>query len=50
MGSNTEVNKDKIIKGTADNLPEDILLMLEECKKKRDEEDLKAALASIKVD
>jgi len=24
--------------------------MLEECKKKRDEEDLKAALASIKVD
>ena len=33
----------------ANHLPEDIRLMLEERKKKRDEEDLMAVLASIKV-
>ena len=50
MGSNTEVDKDNIIEATADHLSKDIRLMLEERKKKCDEEDLKAALASIKVD
>ena len=50
MGSYTKINRDNIIEAIADHLPEDIRLMLEECKKKRDEEDLKAALASIKVD
>ena len=50
MGSNTEVDKDDIIEATADHLPEVIRQMLEEHKKKRDEEDLKAAVASIKVD
>ena len=34
----------------ANHLPEDICLMLEERKTKHDEEDLKVALASIKVD
>ena len=50
MGSNTEVDKDNIIEATVDHLSKDIRLMLEERKKKCDEEDLKAALASIKVD
>ena len=50
MGSNTEVDKDDIIEATADHLPEDSRLMLKERKQKCDEEDLIAALASIKVD
>ena len=50
MGSTTYVDKDNIIPATSEHLPEDIRQMLEERKKKRDEEDLKAALASIKVD
>ena len=50
MGSNTEVDNDNIIEATANHLPEDSRLMLKECKQKRDEEDLIAALASIKVD
>ena len=50
MGSNTEVDKDNIIEATADHLSKDTRLMLEERKKKCDEEGLKAALASIKVD
>jgi len=50
MGSNTEIDKYNIIEATADHLPEVIRQMLEEHKKKRDEEDLKAAVASIKVD
>ena len=50
MGSNTEVDNDNIIEATANHLPEDNRLMLKECKQKRDEEDLIAALASIKVD
>ena len=50
MGSTTEVDKDNIIPSTEEHLPEDIRQLLEENKKKHDEEDLKAALASIKVD
>ena len=50
MGTNTEIDKDNIIEATTDHIPEDICLMPEEHKKKRDEEDLQAALASIKVD
>ena len=50
MGSTTEVDKDNIIEATTDHLPENIRQMLEERKRRRDEEDLKAALASIKVD
>ena len=50
MGSNTEIDKYNIIEATADHLPKVIRQMLEEHKKKRDEEDLKAAVASIKVD
>ena len=50
MGSTTEIDKDNIIEATTDHIPEDIRLMLEEHKKKRNEEDLLAALASIKVD
>ena len=49
MGSNTEIDKDNIIPATYEHLPEDVCLMLEERKKKRDEEDLLAVLASIKV-
>ena len=49
MGSNTELDKDNIIEATTDHHPGDILQMLEKYKKKRDE-DLKAVLASIKVD
>ena len=33
-----------------EHFPEDVCQMLEERKKKRDEEDLQVALASIKVD
>ena len=50
MGSTTEIDKDNIIPMTYEHLPEDVHLVLEERKKKRDEEDLLAALASIKVD
>ena len=50
MGSDAEIDKNKIIPATYEHLPEDIRLVLEERKKKRDEEDLLAALASIKVD
>lgn len=48
MGSNTEIDKENIIP-SYEHLPEDVRLLLEERKKKRDEEDLQAALASIKV-
>ena len=50
MCSNTEIDKYNIIEATADHLPEVIRQMLEEHKKKRDEEDLLAVLASFKVD
>ena len=50
MGSNTEIDKENIIPLTYEHLPEDVRLLLEERKKKRDEEDLQAVLASIKVD
>jgi len=49
MGSATKVDKDNIIEATADYLPKDIRQMLEE-RKKCDKEELKAALASIKID
>ena len=49
MGSNAEVDKENIIPSTYEHLPKDVRLLLEERKKKRDEEDLQAALASIKV-
>ena len=48
MDSNTEIDKENIIPLTYEHLPEDVRLLLD--KKKRDEEDLQAALASIKVD
>ena len=50
MGSTTEIDKDNTIPVMYEHLPEDVRLVLEERKKKRDEEDLLAALASIKVD
>jgi len=50
MGSNTEINKENIIPSTYEHLPKDVRLLLEERKKKRDEEDLQAALVSIEVD
>ena len=50
MGSTTEIDSDNIIPSTYEHLPEKVRLLLEERKKKRDEEDLQAALASIKVD
>ena len=50
MGSTTEIDKDNTIPATYEHLPEEVRLLLEESKKKRDEEDLLAALASIKVD
>jgi hypothetical protein len=50
MGSTTEVDKDNTIPCTEEHLPEDIRQLLEERKKKCDEEDMKVALASIKVD
>ena len=49
MGSNIEIDKENIIPSTYEHLPKDVRLLLEERKKKRDE-DLLAALASIKVD
>ena len=49
MSSNAEIDKDNIIPATYEHLPEDVRLVLEERKKKRNE-DLLAALASIKVD
>ena len=49
MGFNTEIDKENIIPSTYEHLPEDVRLLLEERKKKRDEEDLQEALASIKV-
>ena len=45
-----EIDKENIIPSTYEHLPEDVRLLLEERKKKRDEEDLQTALASIKVD
>ena len=50
MSSTTEIDKDNIIPATYEHLPEDVRLLLEKRKKMRDEEDLLAALASIKVD
>ena len=50
MGSNTEIDKENIFPSTYEHLPKDVCLLLEERKKKRDEEDLQIALASIKVD
>ena len=50
MSSNAEIDKDNIIPVTYEHLPEDVRLVREERKKNRDEEDLLAALASIKVD
>ena len=50
MGSTTEIDPDNIIPSTYEHLPEEVRLLLVERKKKRDEEDLLAALASIKVD
>ena len=50
MGSTANVDTENIIPTTEEHLPVDIRQLLEERKKKRDEEDLKAALASIKVD
>ena len=49
MGSNAEINKENIIPSTYEHLLKDVRLLLEERKKKRDEEDLLAVLASIKV-
>jgi hypothetical protein len=49
MGSTANVDAENI-QTTEEHLPEDIRQLLEEHKKKRDEEDLRAALASIKVD
>ena len=50
MGSTTNIDKDNVIPTTEEHLPEDVRQLLEERKQKRDEEDLKAVLASIKVD
>jgi len=50
MSSTTEIYKDNIIPATYEHLPEEVCLLLEEREKKRDEEDLLAVLASIKVD
>ena len=50
MGSTANVDTENIIPTTEEHLPEDIRQLLDERKKKHDEEDLKAALASIKVD
>ena len=50
MGSTVNIGKDNIIPTIEEHLPEDVRQLLEECKKKRDEEDLQAALANIKVD
>ena len=50
MGSNTEIDPENVTPSTYEHLPEGVRLLLEERKKKRDEEDLQAALASIKVD
>ena len=49
MGSTTEIDSDNIIPSMYEHLPEEVRLLLEERNKKRDEEDLLAALASIKV-
>ena len=49
MGSNAEIDTENMIPVTYEHLPEDVRLVLEERKKKRDE-DLQAALASVKVD
>ena len=47
MGSNTEINKENIIPSTYEHLPEDVRLLLEERKKKRDEEDLQIGRAHV---
>jgi len=50
MCSTTKIDKDNIIPAMYEHVPEDVCQMLEERKKKHDEEDLQVALASIKVD
>ena len=50
MGSTAEIDPDNIIPSMYEHLPEEVRLLLEERNKKRDEEDLLAALASINVD
>ena len=50
MGSTANIDKDNIIPTAEEHLPKDVRQLLEELKKKPDEEDLKAVLASIKVD
>ncbi|RLN12483.1 metal tolerance protein 7 isoform X3 [Panicum miliaceum] len=61
MGSITDLDKDNIIPSTIEHLPEDVHRMLQEhkkkrdeeeaeLKKKRDEEDLQPMLVSFKVD
>ena len=42
MGSTNKIDKENIITTTYEHLPEDVRLLLEERKKKRDEEDLQA--------
>ena len=49
MGSTTKIDKENIIPATYEHIHEDVRLVLEERKEKHDEEDLLAALASIKV-
>ena len=43
MGSNTEIDKDNIIPVTYEHLSEDVSLVLEEHKKKHDEESTSGA-------
>ena len=50
MCSTTKIDKDNIIPAMYEHVPEDVCQMLKERKKKHDEEDLQATLASIKVD
>ena len=50
MGSTANIETENIILATEEHFSEDVCQLLEERKKKRDKEDLKAALASIKVD
>jgi len=49
MSSIAEIDPDNIIPSTYEHLPEKVHLLLEERKKKGNEEDLQAALASIRV-
>ena len=50
MGSTANIDTENINPTTEEHLPEDVRQLLEERKKKCDEEDLRATLASIKVD